>query len=154
MVFFKKLEIKGCKARGDGDSVYLTRYTLFECNSWSLKLHVFHRSDGVDMHDHPWDFWTLPIWRGYREAVRVGTGEGYSLLLEEVKPWRLYFRPAEYIHRVILHQTTVYEPWRPPYSKEQKAITLIMTLKRRREWGFWVRNKWQSFTSYFADYQC
>ena len=48
---------------------YLTRYVLIKARSWQLCLHVFHRSDFPDWHDHPWDFLTLVLWRGYIENL-------------------------------------------------------------------------------------
>lgn len=39
----------GCESRGEGNSPYLTRFTLLSVKGWNVNLHVFHRSD----HDEP-----------------------------------------------------------------------------------------------------
>ncbi|MFP5276951.1 MAG: DNA methyltransferase [Acidobacteriota bacterium] len=59
--------IYGCDGRGDGDSPYLTRYTLFSTPWIHLCIHVFHRSDADELHDHPWPFASLILWGGYIE---------------------------------------------------------------------------------------
>lgn len=86
-----------------------------------LRLHIFHRPDAdEDCHDHPWDFWTFPIWppQGYvEEVVRpfvakmaaldgpYGYAEGVEPRSEKsrqiVPAMRLSFRPATHCHRVL-----------------------------------------------------
>lgn len=147
----KKEVIKGCEGRGDADSPYLTRYTLLEFKNWQLCLHIFHRSDSPELHDHPWNFYTLPLLHGYREMVRYSETD---MRLEEVKPWRLRFRPAEYAHRVILHSRFRVDDNYQLHVTKKKAVTLVLMTKRRREWGFFTKVGWTKWRQYFADNGC
>lgn len=55
---------------GEDGTPYMTRVWVGR-----LRLHIFHRPDhDPDCHDHPWDFWTFPIWppHGYVEEVVDG----------------------------------------------------------------------------------
>ena len=97
---------------GEG-SPYMTRLLIGR-----LRLHIFHRGDGdPDPHDHPWAFWTLPI-TPYVEEVTARTLDewprdgdrwrverwdaGDELVFQRVVPaWRLHFRRAEHMHRVL-----------------------------------------------------
>src|ERR1700721_599838 len=69
MKLLHKKTIMGCEARGGGNSPYLTRITLIETRRFSIYLHWFHRSDADDLHDHPWDFTSMILWRGYAEET-------------------------------------------------------------------------------------
>ena len=117
-MFHSKKVIYGCETRGDAHLPYLTRYTLIETKNWQLCLHVFHRSDWTDdLHDHPWNFVSLLIWRGYIEETPFEGKERYY-------PGAILYRSADHIHRVEL-------------INKKKSITLVWMGKRRREWGFW-----------------
>jgi hypothetical protein len=70
-----------------------------------------------------------------------------------VKPWRLYYRPATYAHRVLLH--SVYDVTAEALTVTKKqAVTLVLMTKRRREWGFFTRNGWQQWLAYFTERGC
>lgn len=101
---------------GEDGSPYMTRVWF-----WGLRLHVFHRPDlDEDTHDHPWDFWTFPIWPpgGYVEEVvnpmltdamaernlYAGHWSGNhssDRSLQVVPAFRLSYRPATHCHRVL-----------------------------------------------------
>lgn len=130
---FRRKVISGCDSRGDAESPYLTRYTLLETRRGSLCLHVFHRSDADVMHDHPWSFVSLILWRGYREHTPRGVRRYW--------PGMLLFRSAEHIHRVEL-------------IEERPAVTLVLRGNFVREWGFWTARGWQSWRDYFAENAC
>lgn len=134
MKFFEKKTISGCEARGDADSPYLTRYTLLGCRWFQLCIHVFHRSDNDEMHDHPWDFWTLLLKGGYME--RVFTTRPHATQLLKHRPGALLYRPAEHAHQVVLYPG-------------KQATTLVLMFKRRREWGFFTKKgayvKWLDY---------
>lgn len=153
----RKKIIYGCEARGDAQSPYLTRYTLISTRWFQLCVHVFHRSDSPELHDHPWDFITLPLWRGYWNVAVEG--RTYA------RPLVPYYRKAEHSHRVELlrkrfrelsHQE--YMPgkfamgWGP--ERELPAVSLVLMFKRRREWGFFTSKGWQLWTSYFRERGC
>ncbi|MCA1596111.1 MAG: hypothetical protein LC772_06770 [Chloroflexi bacterium] len=65
----KRKIIYGCEARADGKEPYLTRYRLLKTRWFTLNLHRFHQSDHDVMHDHPWAFCSLILWRGYVEET-------------------------------------------------------------------------------------
>ncbi len=47
---------------------YLHRWYLLRTARVAVFVHKFVRSDeDRALHDHPWPFFVLPIWRGYRE---------------------------------------------------------------------------------------
>lgn len=111
---------------GDHGTPYMTRAWF-----WRLRLHIFHRPDqDGDCHDHPWDFWTFPLWPlgGYveevvttethylpiSESVKIGDDNylEHSILggmpvherlkkLQVVPSLHLSFRPATHCHRVL-----------------------------------------------------
>ena len=116
----------------------------------SLALHIFWRGDAdPDPHDHQHDFWTFPL-VGYLEYV---LGDQDEISLNEVKPYRLHARKAEYRHRVErrldgkpmteitfdVHkdgQTSIVKP-----LERRPIVTLVWRGRKRRDWGFWVRKE-------------
>src|ERR1700728_4525634 len=102
--------MRGCDAPGDVESLYMTRLTLFQGANKGVKLciHIFHRSDFDDLHDHPWNFWSLILWRGYNEIAEVGS--------QRVWPGQMIRRKADWRHRVQLLREN---------GREKKAITLV-----------------------------
>ncbi|MES2464462.1 MAG: hypothetical protein V4671_28205, partial [Armatimonadota bacterium] len=128
--FPQKKIIFGCESRGDARSPYLTRWTLLDTKRGRLYLHIFHRSDHDVLHDHPWRFWTLVLWRGYQEEVRVNDprAAAYDLRTRTIRPAAFLFRPATHIHRVILH--------RDAEGREKPAVTLVWSTVPERKWGF------------------
>jgi hypothetical protein len=130
---FRKKNIYGCDARGDADSVYLTRYIIFKTDLISIYLHIFHRSDADDLHDHPWPFLGLILWRGYNEQTPQGKRRFW--------PGMVLFRPASWSHRVEL-------------VNGKRAATLVIVGKRIREWGFFTSSGWVKWTNYFRKMGC
>lgn len=133
MKWFSRKTIFGCDARGDAESAYFTRTTIIKCRFGQLCLHHFHRSDSIDLHDHPWNFWTLILWRGYIEQTPNGR--------RRVWPGMILRRRAEHQHRVEL-------------VDEKPALTLVWMGRRVRDWGFVTplgRIEWQR---YFRDKGC
>ncbi len=111
-------------------SIYLWRLNLIQFPSGrSVKLHVFLRSD-VDrhLHDHPWNFATFVLWRGYFEETDSGrTWYG---------PGSFLYRRAGHRHRVIL-------------ADGRPSWTLFFSGPYRREWGFWTECGWQQWATYW-----
>lgn len=130
---FKKKIITGCESRGDADSPYLTRWTLFEFDSLGLMIHRFHRSDTDELHDHPWWFVSLILWRGYREHTPTG--------VKRYWPGSILLRPAMHAHRVEL-------------IDGKSAWTVVLRGGYRREWGFFTQKGWQWFREYFKERGC
>lgn len=129
----KRKIIYGCESRGDGDSPYLTRWTLFSGKWGAVYIHWFHRSDGDDRHDHPWGFWSLILWRGYIEDTPNGRRRHW--------PGMLLRRPPEWIHRVEL-------------VEGRGALSLVVRGPYVREWGFHTPSGWEQWRAYFQRLGC
>lgn len=130
--------IKGCEAYGEGEreSPYLTRWRILPLKCpVGLYLHWFHRSDGGrEMHDHPWSYVSIILWRGYYEVTPNGRRRFY--------PGMILRRPATHVHRVEL-------------VDDNPAITLVMRGRYVREWGFHMpREGWIHFKEYFKRFGC
>lgn len=133
MAIFSKKIIYGCESRGDYDKPYLTRYTLFKFFGRAVYLHIFHRSDADDLHDHPWSFSTFILWRGYYEETESGK--------KRIKPFTLNHRNPTHLHRVEL-------------IDGKKAVTLVFRGKYERCWGFKVNGVWTYWETYFKRMGC
>lgn len=119
----------------DGSKLYLKRWIIFRTPWLSLYLHQFHLSDDPVPHDHPWDFITLPLVKGYKEHFfYMDPKEGWSHKLIKRKPFVPAYRRGEDAHWVELHEDT--KPW-----------SLCILFKRRRAWGF-VEEDWANKHSY------
>lgn len=148
MFTFKKRIITGCEERGDYDKPYLTRYTFFETKNLQIALHIFHRSDANDLHDHPWNFVSLILWRGYIEETFEFNPffhkDKYRITRRKQKryyPGQILIRKAEHAHRVQL-------------INGKKAITLVFMSRYIRQWGFFTKNGWSNFIDYFKINKC
>ena len=167
----KKRIIAGCEATGHAETPYLTRWSIGLPFGCALYLHRFHRSDANEMHDHPWSFISLILWRGYVEVVPevpwVRTspldaffGEHQDCEIGIVRdgmwarprprrriwPGSILFRRAEHVHRV--------ELLRDAEGREKEAWTLILRGPRRRDWGFHTNDGWVQFKAFFARHKC
>ena len=98
--------------RGDGAD-YLIRYSIFTCKWFAIKVHKILLSDHDCLHDHPWKFISFIIKGGYVEHTVKGS--------RIYHPMNLLIRPAEFKHRLELHQP---------------AWTVVITFKKVRVWGF------------------
>lgn len=106
----------------------MIRYMLLRTPWFSLYLHHFLRSDhDRHFHDHPWNFLTFILSRGYWENVPAG------------RFWRrrfsLLWRPATWQHWVEV------EPGRTVW-------TLFFCTAKSREWGFITEKGWIDWVTY------
>lgn len=118
---FKKKTIR----RKDADK-YLVRYSIFSCKWFAIKVHNILISDDDCLHDHPWKFISLILRGGYVEHTEKGS--------RIYHPGNILVRPAEFKHRLELHQP---------------AWTLVITFKKTRTWGFHTPTgfiKWFNYT--------
>jgi hypothetical protein len=145
------------RSRGDTDKPLFTRWTLVRTPWFALRLHRFHRADPSCHHDHPWPFISLILQSGYVEETpieqpagrfwplfgarwrvlsRSGAGQG-SHDRTFYGPGCLLVRPATWKHRVML------------YPSAGEPLTLVLSGKRIRDWGFWTRAQgwlnWRKF---------
>lgn len=167
MRLLRKKIIYGCETRGDAGSPYLTRFTLIDLFGCAAYLHIFHRSDADEHHDHPWSFASVILWRGYNEETACpecqGTGTfigsvyphefgdqyqemcgrcfGEGRFKKRVWPGMILFRPATWRHRVEL-------------IDGKKAVTLVIRTRYIRQWGFFTKSGWQHWKDYFTERGC
>lgn len=139
-------------------SPYLTRFRLGR-----LMIHVFHRQDYDDPHDHPYDFWTFPLHSYVEEVfqknVQWAPDEPVSFYSYRrvVRAFRWHHRPAEFVHRIrgrysgkvwdkldkqiipnVRPDTANDIPeWEPYHDEYRKFVTIVWRSRERREWGFW-----------------
>lgn len=120
---------------------YLVRLELIKLFGWSLKLHVFLRGDeDVEMHDHPWDFWSLVLAGRYVEEYISPMGFKTA---RERKAGDLSFMRATHRHRVSLTGfPTVH------------CATLVLCSPPRREWGFWMEEKFVDWRHFVSSREC
>jgi hypothetical protein len=150
--------IYGCQSRGDGDSPYLTRYTLLSTPMFQICLHVFHRSDADDLHDHPWPFASLILWRGYIEETAnpklasLDRSCAVSGMVNwchkndcndyrRIWPGQIIFRSAAHTHRIEL-------------IGGKPAVTLVVMGRKVRSWGLFTDAGWEHWKSYFLRRGC
>ena len=114
---------------------YLERYYVFLKDRkhfpFNVFIHKFLKSDPDDVHDHPWPYATLILKGGYYEWTPVFDVEGKKIT--ETCRWRGpgHFRicSATSYHRIELDPNIT-------------AWTMFMPGPQKREWGFFVKNKW------------
>lgn len=165
--------IKGCDSRGDGEEPYLTRWIILAKKHLHIYLHKFHRSDSIELHDHPWSFISIVLWRGYTEETfckpprkftlkkrlyfgkleidKAAYGPLYYQNVPELKHFptkkkRIY--PGQIIYRPATHAHRV------ELINGKPAYTLLINFGYVRQWGFFTKSYWQHFVSYFNDNKC
>lgn len=117
---------------------YLERYYIFlkQRNSFpfNIFIHRFLKSEPDDMHDHPWNYFTIILSGGYWEYEKKGD------IID--KQWRSpgYFKyyNSKDIHRIELN------------PNRNNCWTLFIPFKKTRPWGFYVENgeKWVEANEY------
>lgn len=133
MILFRKRNI----TREDS-SIYMTRWYIFDCKFFGIKLHKIVMSDYDCCHDHPWDFISIILKGGYVEHTEIKS----TLIEKESRiyhPGSILFRKAEHRHKLEIHQPC----W-----------TLVLTLKRRRKWGFWTSKGWIHWKNFVSTQNC
>ena len=130
-----------------GSEAYLIRWHLIPENPYlNVFLHHIKGHDqGRDLHDHPWNFWTVVLRGGYVEEVprRSGVGViGRAVIRWNGPQWRgLIPRPWRHRHAEQLHRITHASP---------HTWTLVVTGRRRRVWGFQTDHGWIAHFLYLA----
>lgn len=113
------------------DKPYLVRRSLFSCRFFAIKVHQILISDYDCHHDHPWAFVTLLVKGGYVEHTPKGS--------KVYGPLSLLYRPAEFLHRLEIHQ--------PVWS-------VVITFKKFRDWGFITPKGWVFWKDYDSSNSC
>lgn len=153
----KKFGWLGMNVIHGADGEHETPYML---RAWigRLRLHLFYRGDAdPDCHDHPWDFWTLPLTSYVEEVVTANAQGQRSTARRVVRRWRIHHRPAEHCHRVLgawdgtynydiesldllpgesITNLQVSRPLLSPGVSTNKIWTIVWRGNIRRKWGF------------------
>ena len=123
---------------------YLERYYVFFKERvtfpYNVFLHKFLKSDPDDVHDHPWNYFTIILKGGYYEWVAQFNEDGTKSC--EVRHWRgpgsFRFGNTTTFHRIELKEGVT--PW-----------TLFFVGPKQREWGFLVKNQWIHYDQYLTE---
>jgi hypothetical protein len=118
---------------GKAQTPYMKRRLWTRPDGGDLRFHTIYRGDeDRDPHSHPFGFWTFPL-QGYWEEFHTLELDKFSgnkmwrMRKRYVKPFRLHYRPKEYVHRILPLTETV--------------RTIVWTQKNQQEWGFWVNQE-------------
>lgn len=155
---------------------YLHRWYVIRSERFGLFIHKFVRSDeDRAVHDHPWDFIVIPIWRGYVEhsvkfcdcmfcdLERYSRREGKTSHDKPIKKRVLpilgtRYRRATYRHRVELMPCddkgqVILEDDCPKCEGrgELPSWSLFIRLKKRRDWGFWMPEGFVQWAKFWQD---
>jgi hypothetical protein len=129
---------------GPDGAPYMHRWYIFRTRPFSIMIHKFVRSDyDRALHDHPWNFLVIPIWRGYVEI-----SEAFYCGLPYVRARRVYpilgtrYRSALYKHRVVLLQEG---------RKFLPAWSIFIRFTEWRKWGFWCKDGWKPWRPDMGD---
>lgn len=128
----------------NGLDPYLERYYVFFKERitfpYNVFLHKFLKGDPDDVHDHPWNYFTIILKGGYYEWVAHFNEDGTKGC--EVRHWRgpgsFRFGNTHTFHRIELKEGVT--PW-----------TLFFVGPKKREWGFWVKNTWIHYNQYLTE---
>ena len=102
--------------------LHFKRFAIFEGLLFSIYIHYIYKEDKDPLlHDHPWNYFNLILKGSYTEEFYGGE--------QIVSPGFYSYQNANRFHK-IKHVNT------------DKVITLFITGKRFREWGYSYDNKW------------
>jgi len=98
---------------------------------FSIRLHHWIASDDQrNFHDHPWWFFTIILWGGYKDVSPFG--------VDKVGIGSMRFRKAEHQHTVKVNPGGCW--------------SLLITGPEKRIWGFWVKGKFRKRNKYFFEH--
>lgn len=127
---------------------YMERYWLRpyseDRQGWAVRLHHIVTEDyDRELHDHPWDFWSLVLRGGYLEARPYGTEPDFNapggcerVRFTERRAGSFAHRRATDRHRIV--------------AVEKDTWTLFVTGPKRQWWGFYTptgKQHWRHFES-------
>lgn len=150
---FKLFKLRKKTITREDGTPYLIRTYLFKSNLFQICIHKVLQSDPDCLHDHPWNFISIILKGGYWEGTtpdQVLTGNELEYFKLKYKnaiyyrwfgPCRILFRKAEWKHRLKLEDTKIWGGKKP-------ATTLVIMFRRRREWGFYMKDGWVPYFKY------
>lgn len=136
---------------------YLLRWYLFKTARVSCFIHKFIRSDeDRALHDHPWAFLVIPIWRGYIEYSSWKLREvalHRGLVFESVKGWTVIGEPPNQRgvppsnEQMVTIKKRIWPLWSTRYRaatychrveiiEDRPSWSIFFHFKRERDWGF------------------
>jgi hypothetical protein len=131
---------------------YLVRWYVLRTKWVSLFIHKFIRSDeDRALHDHPWSFLVIPLWRGYIEHTSDPVQMGPFIASRQRRVYPIL--GTRYRHATFRHRVELLKGYRPlPVPSDLVEVThidsdgepmlelpawsLFFHFKREREWGF------------------
>jgi hypothetical protein len=115
---------------------YLIRWYLLRTKPLAIFIHKFVRSDeDRALHDHPWNFIVVPIWRGYFEHNPTGRRRVWPIIGAR-------FRRGTYRHRVELVRAA---------GIELPSWSVFFRFREFRDWGFWMPEGWVQWNRWWQD---
>ena len=115
--------------------VYLERWTLLQILGIGFYLHHFLGDDwALDPHDHPRRFISIGLKGWYYEDTFREVDGLLTSTRRYVAPWIRSF-PAEHLHRVRAAECG-------------NCWTLVIVLRKSRDWGFVQKGRWIPFKKY------
>lgn len=112
--------------------VYLRRLILVQTPWWGVFLHwIFETDSDRDPHDHPWNFLTVILRGGYSEEVTYPGGIRDAFFWQR---WSWHRVPVTVAHKIV--------------SISDRTVTLVVTGRRTRVWGFWTPEGWVPWRDY------
>lgn len=146
LYFFKKTTLR-IRDQERGDPIYLIRFSIFSCKWFAVKVHRIMLSDDDCLHDHPWSFLSIILWGGYIESRPHKTVKTLAKSKDNVaiqlykngivqkfhRPGSILWRPAPSIHKI-----DIVKP----------ATTLVITFRKKWDWGFYTRSGWKLWKDY------
>lgn len=107
--------------------LHFKRWSIISCRWFNIYLHYINKADeDEDMHDHPWDFWSLILKGGYIEHSPLGAVRRTFM--------HLAYRKKEWPHKIGL---IIKPTW-----------SLVCTGSGNRTWGYATKNGWVDFKTY------
>jgi len=124
---------------------YLIRSIVFKSKWFCIYIHRFLSSDKPVPHDHPWNFFTWIISKGYVEQLYFDIG----VRDDQQTCWSIARRPGSIIRRKCsdVHRVVVSKE----YSLEEKneaPLSVCFIGPRKQEWSFYDNGKkidWREF---------
>lgn len=133
---------------GTETDTYLDRIYIIQTPLFGIMLHRIYRPDRQrDLHDHPWNFFSLVLRGSYVEAVPCDGCALYGCSQKESEPavpHNALKRRRWWNYKKAEDRHSISECSRRP------VWTLVFTGRKRRVWGFWVDGgtRWVKWTEY------
>lgn len=147
----RPFQIRWREPLGNKDCPYAFRWTI-NLKWFAIRVHQWIKTeDSRNMHDHPWDFYTLVVKGGYTDisewpTVAAQQAAGYPIKIVDVTE----------IRRDKLSFGSI--RWRPAIHKHYVEVnpggcwTVLLTGPVVRKWGYWVKGKLVRPLRYFGKF--